>query len=620
MGLTMVYGREVGRRKVGAVLAGAALLLGAAGLPHAGTSARSAGSDQLITVIVQEVPGAAAQAIQAVRDAGGTVEREMGIIPAFTAKVRQSRVANLQHAPGVAAVTPDRSVHLNGKKWDSADSNAANVADYNPLLDPGSLYNTTIVTGARDFWASGYTGKGVDIAMIDSGVVPAAGLDSAGKIVYGPDLSFDAPNATLQNLDSFGHGTHMSSIAAGKDPGAVAGTYATDTTHFLGMAPDSRLVSVKVADTGGATDVSQVIAAIDWVVQHKNDTGMNIRVLNLSFGTDTKVGYENDPLAFAAEAAWDHGIVVVASVGNAGHVDPKNKGKGSAADITDPAYDPNILAVGAADTKGTETFKDDTVADFSSSGSGAHGRKWVGRNPDVVAPGLRIEGLNATGSMISQMFPKAVVNRIIRGSGSSQATAITSGAAALILSAHPDATPDQVKQLLMASADQLPLADTALQGSGEINLTRALGMATDDHFGPGYKSPTKNHKFDAADGEGGGSLEGSRGSYHVDDNGVNLTGEKDIFGAAFNSELHAQQEVNGTAWNGGVWNGNIWSGSGFSGGKWKAAAWVAKAFSGSRWSGSRWSGGRWSGGRWSGSRWSGGRWSGSRWSGDAWDG
>src|SRR5207302_4899272 len=116
--------------------------------------------------------------------------------------------------------------------------------------------------------------------------------------------------------------------------------------------------------------------------------------------------------------------------------------------------------------------------------------------------------------------PKAVVNRIIRGSGSSQATAITSGAAALVLSAHPDATPDQVKQLLMASADQLPLADNALQGSGEINLTRALGLSIDDGFGPGYKSPNKNHKFDAADGEGGGSLESSRGSYHVDDNGV----------------------------------------------------------------------------------------------------
>ena len=86
-----------------AVLAGAALLLGAAGLPHTGTSARSAASDQLITVIVQEVPGAAAQAVQAVRQAGGTIGHEIGIINGFTAKVPQNRVANLQHAPGVVA-------------------------------------------------------------------------------------------------------------------------------------------------------------------------------------------------------------------------------------------------------------------------------------------------------------------------------------------------------------------------------------------------------------------------------------------------------------------------------------------------------------------------------------
>src|SRR5207248_7363692 len=109
--------------------------------------------------------------------------------------------------------------------------------------------------------------------------------------------------------------------------------------------PDARRVSIKVADGNGMTDVSQVIAAIDWVVQHRNDNGMNIRILNLSYGTDSGQPYGVDPLAYAAEQAWKHGIFVVAAAGNTGFA--KN---GS---MTDPAYDPMLMAVGAAETNGT---------------------------------------------------------------------------------------------------------------------------------------------------------------------------------------------------------------------------------------------------------------------------
>src|SRR5207247_1109334 len=111
-------------------------------------------------------------------------------------------------------------------------------------------------------------------------------------------------------------------------------SYPNDTTDFLGVAPDARIVSVKVADSHGNTDVSQVIAAIDWVVQHAHDPGLNIRVLNLSFGTDSTQSYVLDPLAFAAEVAWNRGIAVVAAVGNAGI---------SASGLADPAYDPYLI-------------------------------------------------------------------------------------------------------------------------------------------------------------------------------------------------------------------------------------------------------------------------------------
>jgi subtilisin family serine protease len=123
--------------------------------------------------------------------------------------------------------------------------------------------------------------------------------------------------------------------------------------RFVGMAPGARLVSVKVANRSGAADVSQVIAAIDWVVQQRNRHGLNIRVLNLSFGTDSAQDYRLDPLSFAAEVAWRKGIVVVAAAGN-GRADART---GS----TIPAFNPFLLAVGAADNKGTKRTRDDEI-------------------------------------------------------------------------------------------------------------------------------------------------------------------------------------------------------------------------------------------------------------------
>jgi subtilisin family serine protease len=158
------------------------------------------------------------------------------------------------------------------------------------------------VTGAGEYWNNGITGKGVDVALLDTGVVEVNGLRN-GKVVYGPDLSYEADNPDLVHKDTYGHGTHMAGIIAGRDDGAPATVQKGNEDHFLGMAPDSRVVSVKLADASGATDVSQVIAGIDWVVQNRNRNGLNIRVLNLSFGTDGVQDYLLDPLTYAVEVA-----------------------------------------------------------------------------------------------------------------------------------------------------------------------------------------------------------------------------------------------------------------------------------------------------------------------------
>src|SRR5581483_2182940 len=334
---------------------------------------------------------------------------------------------------------------------------------------------TAQTIGAKAYWKNGITGKGVDVALIDSGVVPVNGLTTPGKVVNGPDLSFDSQNPTLQYLDGYGHGTFMAGIIAGRDDAVQVGSnYAADSTDFMGIAPDARVVNVKVADQGGAVDVSQVIAAIDWIVQHKTDNGLNIRVINLSFGTDSTQSYVLDPLAYAAEVAWRSGIVVVAAVGNDGN---------NSLSVADPADDPYLLAVGAADTQGTVSPGDDTVASFSSGGNGT-------RNPDLVAPGVHLASLRDPGSVIDQKYgaTATVATRFFRGSGTSQATAVMSGAAALVIQQHPGYTPDMVKRLLTKTASTLYTTGSLLglisyqspiparlQGNGEVNLRQANG-------------------------------------------------------------------------------------------------------------------------------------------------
>src|SRR3954469_14868671 len=156
---------------------------------------------------------------------------------------------------------------------------------YDPVADKGSLHNIETVIGAQDLYAAGFTGEGVGVALIDTGVSPVAGLTS-GNVINGPDLSFDSQDPSTAYTDGFGHGTHMASIIAGRDVAGTPASY-TDPGSFHGIAPDANLVNVKVGAANGDVDVSQVIAGIDWVVQHAKDNAMNIRVINLAFGTDS---------------------------------------------------------------------------------------------------------------------------------------------------------------------------------------------------------------------------------------------------------------------------------------------------------------------------------------------
>jgi serine protease AprX len=517
---------------------------------------------------------------------GGRLSRPLPILDGGLAEIPTAALAELRTAPCVAEVTPDSPVHF------------YSIGGYDPTTDVASLYTTTQIVGAQAAWQSGARGQGVGVALVDTGVAPVAGLTGAGQVINGLDVSFASQSSALTYNDEFGHGTHMAGIIAGNDIYGSGASYAGDSNDFIGVAPDAHIVSLKVGDENGVADVSQVIAAIDWADQHRNDPNLNIRVLNLSFGTNSSQAYTLDPLAFAAEVAWRNGIVVVAAVGNSG---------AAATGLSDPAYDPYLLAVGAADTQGTQSAADDTVAAFSSVGNGT-------RNPDLVAPGVHIASLRDPGSNIDLQYgaTAAVGTRLFRGSGSSMAAAVISGAAADYLSTHPSATPDQVKYAFTMSATSLANQARTAQGAGELNLAAALTVKTST--GPGQT----RQSFTAATGSG--PLEAARGGAWATSSGIALTGEKDIFGNAWNSASIAAATSHGTAWSGGVFNGAAWSGAGWSGAGWSGVAWSGAAWSGAGWSGAAWSGSTWTGAGWSGAGWSGAGWSGAGWSGAGWSG
>jgi serine protease AprX len=570
-------------------MAGLTSLLVAVSATSAGLPAAAADrTDPMVEVIVRLASQGSGPAEAAVRHSGGTVNRLLPLISGFAASVPAGALPGLRNTRGVAAVTADGSVRMKAAKWIDDGGANATVAAVKKAAG-GKKRDSTVDTASL-------TGAGIGVALIDSGIAPVAGLNRAGKVVNGPDLSFESQTPGLANIDTYGHGTHMAGIIAGNDAIGSAG--------FEGVAPGAKLISLKVAAADGAADVSQVVAAIDWVVQHRNDPGLNIRVLNLSFGTDSVQDPKLDPLSYAVEAAWKKGIVVVVAVGNDGSAAPR---------VNMPAANPFVISVGAADPNGTDVRTDDRVATFSSRGNAT-------RHADLLAAGRSLLSLRVPGSYIDTAYASARVAdssgtvRFFRGSGTSQATAVVSGSVALLLQQRPGLTPDQVKKLLVRTADPLAGADPIAAGAGQLDIGEAATISI-----PMNATQT----FPAATGLG--TLEGARGSSHVVDatTGVALTGEKDIFGARWVPGTWVTVSRNGQAWTGGTWNGRVWSGTAFTGTSWasltwRSATWTSLNWAGRSWTGSDWTGRSWTGGSWTGRSWTTGTWLGRSWTGRSW--
>ncbi|MGI8686175.1 MAG: S8 family serine peptidase [Acidimicrobiales bacterium] len=510
--------------------------------------------------VIVQARGTGISAGAAVTQVGGRVTTDLPVVDGVAANVPTDALPALAARPGLI-VTPDSAV---------------TVQSGGPSSGTTSVYRK--VVGADDLNADGHKGAGVTVALIDTGI--AAVPDLAGKVLPIRDALTGATKPCV-NLsgepdcsDSYGHGTFMAGIIAGS--GAASGG------AHKGMAPDARLVSVKIAGRDGSADVSNVLAAIQWVVSFK-DT-YSIKVLNLSLGTDSTQTYRTDPLNYAVERAWGAGIAVVVAAANRGP---------DTGTISKPGDDPWVITVGAVDDRGTPGPGDDHLPDFTSRGpTAADGLA----KPDVAAPGAHIVSLQAPGSAIATNVPTSMTDGYRKGSGTSMATAVVSGAAALLIGADPTMTPDRLKYALGATARAGVDDDVMSVGAGVISATAARSA----------EAGLANQGLDRSNGMG--SLDASRGTVRVRTQG--LFG---LLGVVVSGTQTAQLL--------------LWDPLGFVTGNWTGPTWYLSTWYLSGWSPVTWDGSRWQGSRWQGSRWQGiadptstygSRWQGSDWYG-AWE-
>ena len=348
------------------------------------------------------------------------------------------------------------------------DSRIAHISGDLPVVTQQTAV-TNQVTKATSVWQGtsgllgllstpGYTGSGVVVAVLDSGIASHAALGN--RVIAHVNLVSTEPGVTG---DPFGHGTHVAGIVGGS---TTAAKYVTNQ-YAGGSAPNVSLVDVRVLGRDGSGLTSDVIAGINWVIAHKST--YKIRVLNISLGHPVTEPAADDPLVQAVENAVAAGITTVVSAGNYGQTP---NGVTELGGITSPGNAPDAITVGAIDTNYTVSSSDDVIAPYSSRGPTEYD---FAVKPDLVAPGTHIVSCEVPGSYLSVTFPQWHVagsgtNAYIRLSGTSMATAVVSGGAALLLNAEPYLSPAQVKMTLQMGAHFMPSAGLIAAGAGSVNF------------------------------------------------------------------------------------------------------------------------------------------------------
>ncbi|UCF66267.1 MAG: S8 family peptidase [Acidobacteriota bacterium] len=336
----------------------------------------------------------------------------------------------------------------------------------------GSASRLQAIAGAREvIEAFGYQGRGVGIAVLDSGLSPHPDLAASAAVSFVPD---EPPE------DGFGHGTHVAGVIAGSGRASVG----LDRS-VTGIAPAADLVSVRVLDDQGLGTLSWTLAGIDWLLRHREQ--LNVRIVNMSLAAASSESYRTDPLCQATRRLHDAGIVTIAAAGNLGQDEDGTAVHGA---ITAPGNSPWVITVGAASDAGTEPRHDDRVAAYSSRGPTRSFEPVSGSydhliKPDLVAHGSRIVSARAAGSFLAQddaaarevSPPLELKPWYLKLHGTSVATGVVTGIVALMLEANPSLDPSSVKALLVYTAQPLDGATVFEQGAGLLNAAGAVRMA-----------------------------------------------------------------------------------------------------------------------------------------------
>jgi serine protease AprX len=375
---------------------------------------------------------------------GGTLGRQLSILDAQVAEVPNFALLALAGSSLVERIARDRTV-------------------FGTMERTGAVIGSTLAT--QQF---GYDGSGITVAIIDSGVTSwhddltdGGGAQRVDQYINFID-DYSAPS------DAHGHGTHVAGI--------VGGNGFDSSGARAGIAPAARLMVLKVLDASGRGRISDVIAALDYIVTHQQVTP--VRVINLSVASGVHESYNSDFLTLAAKRAVDAGIVVVAAAGNNGWWN----GHTQHGLITAPGNAPWVLTVGASSHNGTVDRTDDEVARFSSRGPT---RFDFATKPDLVAPGVGIESLSDPNSVLYASRPLALLDGTVATSyrpylalsGTSQAASVVSGTVALMLQAAPNLTPNLVKAILQYTAQRYAGYDSLTEGAGFLNAYGAIELA-----------------------------------------------------------------------------------------------------------------------------------------------
>ncbi|AGK52188.1 S8 family peptidase [Bacillus sp. 1NLA3E] len=367
-----------------------------------------------------------------IKSIGGSIEQEVDLINGYIARVPADRLDQVKAQNGITNVSESHRVESTTQKI--GEDNVIGKA-----LGQRNTHNELIkATNVQ------YTGTGVTVAVLDSGVGAINELNVTKSVAINPDAT--------TTTDLYGHGTHVAGIISG------------DSIH-TGVAPNTNIISVKLGTDGGYVDEVDLLLGLQWVFDYKDE--YNIKVVNLSVSSTISQSYLDNPISAAVEQLWLNGVIVVTAAGN----DQYNQSDINYA----PANDPFVITVGALDGEGEYSASLTKLASWSKFGVTPEGVT----KPELNAPGVDIVSyLSSETAILAKEHPEAVYNNnYIEMSGTSMAAPVITGAIALLLEANPDLTPNQIKYLLTQTAQP-----TATAGSNIIDVEKAIGLAKNKDY------------------------------------------------------------------------------------------------------------------------------------------